>query len=210
MQRAIILAAALFAATDVQAEPAPRDLAFDVFRKGELIGSHTIDFELKGSDLEVNVDIRLLVKLLFVPVYRYEHHNRELWRDGRLLRTDSRTDDDGESFFVTGVVGPDGFRVESSEGSFVAPADVISTSWWNFDTVNRRELLNSQLGGLLAVEVTPAGDGEVQTEKGALPARRYVVSGDAELELWYDRDDRLAKIRFVGSDGSPIEYRRRD
>ena len=38
----------------------------------------------------------------------------------------------------------------------------------------------------------------------------YVVDGEAKLELWYDRDDRLAKIRFAGSDGVPIEYRRRD
>lgn len=210
MQRAIILAAALIAATQVRAEPAPRDLAFDVFRKGELIGNHTIDFEAKGAELEVDVDIRLVVKLLFVPVYRYEHHNRELWRDGRLLRIDSRTDDDGEAFFVKGAAGAEGFTVESSEDSYVAPADVISTSWWNVDTVNRRKLLNSQLGELMTVEVKPAGAGEVQTEAGAIPARRYVVGGDAELELWYDRDDRLAKIRFAGSDGVPIEYRRRD
>lgn len=210
MQRAFTLAVALLAATQVRAEPAPRDLAFDVFRKGELIGSHTIDFEAKGAELEAAVEIRLVVKLLFVPVYRYEHHNRELWRDGRLLRIDSRTDDDGEAFFVRGVLGPEGFKVESSDGSYVAPADVISTSWWNFDTVNRRKLLNSQLGKLIAVEVRPAGDDEVQTQAGAIPARRYVVDGDAALELWYDRDDRLAKIRFAGSDGVPIEYRRRD
>jgi hypothetical protein len=210
MQRAIILAAAILVVTQVQAETAPRDLAFDIFRKGELIGSHTIEFKSRDAELEVDIDIRLLVKLLFVPVYRYEHSNREIWRDGRLLRIESRTDDDGEDFFVKGAVGPEGFRVESSEGSYVAPEDVISTSWWNFETVNRRKLLNSQLGELMAVEVQPGGDVEVETAAGAIPARRYVVDGEAKLELWYDRDHRLAKIRFAGSDGVPIEYRRRD
>ena len=210
MQRAIILAAALMAAASVKAEPPPRDLAFDVFRKGELIGSHTIDFESNGAELEVDVDIRLQVNLLFVPVYRYEHHNRELWREGRLLRIDSRTDDDGEAFFVKGAVAPEGFRVESSKGSYAAPEDVISTSWWNVDTVNRRKLLNSQLGELMAVEVEPAGDDEVETAAGSIPARRYVVDGEVKLELWYDHERRLAKIRFVGSDGAPVEYRRRD
>ena len=210
MHRAIFLAAALLAAAPAQAEDAPRDLAFDVFRKGELIGSHEIAFERSGAKLEVDVNIRLEVKLLFVTVYRYEHRNREVWREGRLLSIDTRTNDNGDELFVKGALGPQGFDVDSSAGAYVAPADVISTSWWRFDTVSRNKLLNSQRGELMAVEVKPAGEEAVETAAGAVAARRYVVDGDAKLELWYDRDDRLAKIRFAGSDGAPIEYRRRD
>lgn len=210
MHRAIFVAAALLAAPPAWAEGPPRDLAFDIYRKGEQIGSHEIDFAAKDGAIEAAIDIRIEVKLLFVPVYSYEHRNRELWRDGRLLRIDSRTDDNGEALFVKGAASPEGLAVESTAGDYVAPADVISTSWWNIETVRRDELLNSQRGELMAVNIRAAGEETIETAVGPIPARRYVVAGDAQLELWYDRDDRLAKIRFAGSDGAPIEYRRRD
>jgi hypothetical protein len=212
MQRLILATIAfLVATTSARAQDAPRELAFDVFRKGEPIGSHVIDFQRRASgELEVSVDIRLEVKLLFVTVFRYEHSNHEVWRDGDLQRIETRTNDDGEDFFVKGALRSKGFAVESSSGSYVAPRDVIPTSWWNIETLNRHELLNSQRGELMAVTITPAGEEQVQTAAGAVPARHYLVEGGAKLELWYDPDDRLAKIRFAGSDGVPIEYRRRD
>jgi hypothetical protein len=212
MQRLLLAAVlALFASASARAEDAPRELAFDVFRKGEPIGSHVIKFERGASgELAVSIDIRLEVKLLFVTVFRYEHRNHEVWRDGRLQRIETRTNDDGKDFFVKGALGPQGFAVESSSGTYVAPRDVISTSWWNVETINRHELLNSQRGELMAVTIAPAGEERVETAAGAIPARHYLVEGEAKLEVWYDRDDRLAKIRFAGSDGAPIEYRRRD
>ena len=210
MKRGLLLAVAVLLGWSGWAGAAERPLAFDIFRKGELIGSHVIAFKPEGEALEVAVDIRLLVKLLFVPVYRYEHRNRELWQGDRLLRIDSRTDDNGEELSVRGIAGPDGFKVQAGEDSYVAPLDVISTSWWNFATVKRRKLLNSQKGELMAVSVTRVGEEQVETAAGPIPATHYVVDGEAKLELWYDGEERLAKIRFAGSDGAPIEYRRRD
>lgn len=209
MQRGALFAAALLFAAAAKAEE-PRDVAFDVYRKGELIGAHEIAFRRNGDDLEATIDIRLQVDVLFLPVYRYRHQNRETWRDGRLVRIETETDDNGDSFYVKGEAGPDGFRVESTAGAHVAPADVIPTSWWRPDTVRRSALLNSQRGEMMRVEITPLGEEQVETAAGAVSAQRYRVDGDAQLELWYEADGRLAKIRFAGSDGAPIEYRRRD
>src|SRR5690606_27129350 len=115
MQRGALFAAALLFAAAAKAEE-PRDVAFDVYRKGELIGAHEIAFRRNGDDLEATIDIRLQVDVLFLPVYRYRHQNRETWRDGRLVRIETETDDNGDSFYVKGEAGPDGFRVESTAG----------------------------------------------------------------------------------------------
>ena len=42
----------------------------------------------------------------------------------------------------------------------------------------------------------------------ATPARRYVLSGDLDLELWYDASDAWVGMRFTVDDGSVISYER--
>lgn len=188
----------------------PRNLTFDVLRKGESIGTHAIAFREEGGRLEVEVTIKLEVKLLFVTVFRYDHVNHETWESGRLVRIVTHTDDDGAAHAVRGEAGAGGFRVNAPPPGYVTAVDVMPTSWWNAQTVRRAELLNSQKGELLRVKILPGPEEAVATAAGDVPARRYLVTGDADLELWYDRDGRLAKIRFKGGDGTPIEYRRRD
>jgi len=205
-----LLCAALAASALPALAAPPRDVAFDVFRKGEPIGTHAIAFREAGGRLEVEVAIKLEVKLLFVTVFRYDHVNHETWEGGRLLKIVTHTDDDGAAHAVRGEAAAGGFRVTAPPPGYAAQADVIPTSWWNVETVRRSELLNSQKGELMRVKILPGPEEAVTTAKGDIPARRYQVTGDADLELWYDRDDRLAKIRFKGGDGTPIEYRRRD
>lgn len=206
----VLLAAALAASAPPAGAATPRDVAFDVFRKGEPIGTHAIAFREAGGRIEVEVTIKLEVKLLFVTVFRYDHVNHETWEGGRLVRIVTHTDDDGEAHAVRGESAAGGFRVTAPPPGYLAPADVMPTSWWNAETVRRAELLNSQKGELLRVKILAGPEEAVATAAGEVRARRYQVTGDADLELWYDRDDRLAKIRFKGGDGTPIEYRRRD
>lgn len=205
-----ILAVALAAAASAAQASTQRDIVFDVLRKGEPIGTHAIAFRQEGGRLEVEVTIKLEVKVLFVTAFRYDHVNHETWQDGRLVRIVTHTDDDGDAYTVRGEAMQGAFRVSAPPPGYSTAADVIPTSWWNADTVRRGELMNSQKGELMRVKILPGPEEAVATAAGETRARRYLVTGDADLELWYDRDDRLAKIRFKGGDGTPIEYRRRD
>jgi hypothetical protein len=205
-----VLAGGLAAASLAAEAAPPRDLAFDVLRKGERIGAHVIAFREENGRLEVEVNINLAVKVLLVTVFRYDHVNHETWENGRLVRIVTHTDDDGEAHTVRGEAEGDAFRVTAPPPGYTTGADVMPTSWWNPDTVRRAELLNSQKGELMRVKILPGPEETVVTAAGEIAARRYLVTGDADLELWYDREDRLAKIRFKGGDGAPIEYRRLD
>lgn len=179
---------------------ATESIAFSVVRDGTPIGTHRIDIARTGSEIRVEVAIDLLVKIAFVPVYRYTHRNREIWRDGRLQSIDTTTDDNGTPLFVRGRVAGNGVRVESSSGTFVAPADVIPTSYWARETVARDRLLDSQNGRLLAVSVVP------ETAAGGGPGTKYRVTGDLAIELWYDARDRLRRLAF-DLRGARFEYR---
>lgn len=181
-------------------------LDFAVYRDGAEIGHHRIAFTRDGDVLEVAIDIRLEVGLGFITLYRYHHRNSETWREGGLVGFVSRTDDNGDwdqaSARVTGgtmtVAGPE---AAAAPVPFAAP-----TTYWHRDlTVAARTLVDTQTGRLLAVNVTPVGDETVETADGPVPARRYRMTGDLELDVWYDATGRWVKLAFELG-GADFEY----
>lgn len=184
--------------------PGLRQIAFDIRREGASIGRHEVRFSRAGDLLEVEIDIDIVVHFAFIPVFRYRHRNLEAWRDGRLVALDSQTDDDGQTFEVSVRQQASGLRVSGSEGVFPAPADVLPTSYWNPATVKQSLLLDSQHGRLL--EVRPAFLGQDRLTEGL--ARRYRLSGDLNLDLWY-ADGEWVKIAFEAR-GAEVSYARRD
>lgn len=189
----------------VAALPTRDRLAFSVIREGMPIGSHSLAFRREGEDLRVRVDILLEIKFAFITVFRYQHRNEEVWRDGRLIALDTRTDDDGDNYWVKARATDEGLAVEGSKGTFLAPAETIPTSYWNPATVKQTELLDTQRGGLMTVKTVEAGKDRIETDAGSLSARRYDMSGDLNLKLWYAGDGEWVKIAFTAR-GSEVEY----
>ncbi len=180
-------------------------IAFDVRREDSSIGRHVIGFRRDGGDLLVDIDIALEVRFAFLTLYRYKHRNRERWREGRLIGLNSETDDDGSAYWVRAEATEGGLRVESSEGRYTAPAGTLPTSYWNPRTVEQRQLLDSQHGRLLSVEVRPQGEDDLLLPLGRHSARQYRVAGDLELDLWYGQRGEWLKLAFEAK-GAEIEY----
>ena len=188
--------------------PGVDEIAFQVFRDGAPLGHHRVSFRREAQDLHVAVDIKLEVRLLFVTVFSYRHRNHEVWRDGRLVAIDTETDDDGEAFWLRGRATADGLAVEGSSGSFLAPAEVMPTSYWNPQTVARTQLLDTQRGRLIQVAIAPAGVESVALAGRPVEARRYAVTGDLTLDLWYTAEGEWAKTSFEAR-GAEVVYARR-
>lgn len=181
--------------------------AFRAFRKGDDIGHHRVSVTRLGDETRVKVDISLIVRLAgFLPVYHYHHQSEELWRDNRLVRLVSTTDDDGDQQYLKAETAPDGsLKVDGSKYRGLVPADIMPTSYWNGDFPSRSLLLDTQNGRLLKVQVAPLPS---KPEEGVPPgSRRYKLDGDLRLEIWYDPQQRWTKTRFGASDGSVIDYR---
>lgn len=140
-------------------------------------------------------------------MFRYRHTNHEVWRHGRLVAIETKTDDDGESYRLSGRATEAGLEVEGSGGNFVAPADVMPTSYWNTETVTKNRLLDTQRGRLIDVDIVPAGTEIVLLAGQPVNAQRYKVTGDLELDLWYATDGESAKISFEAR-GAEVVYAR--
>ena len=123
------------------------------------------------------------------------------------MAIDTETDDDGESFWLRGRATEAGLNVEGSSGSFLAPSDVVPTSYWNPQTVDRTRLLDTQRGRLIEVGIAPAGMESVTIAGRQVDARRYKVTGDLVLDLWYTEDGEWAKTSFEAR-GAEVVYAR--
>ncbi|MBM3599715.1 MAG: hypothetical protein FJX35_16005 [Alphaproteobacteria bacterium] len=184
--------------------PASGVIEFDILRNGSPFGAERIDFRRDGDRLIVDIKIDMEYRLL-IPLFRYSHRSREVWKDGRLIQIDTTTDDDGEKFFVTGRATPRGFAVKSTSGEFTMPADVVPGSYWNEDMLSGRAILNTQAGKLVDSQVRKLPPEPVVARGQQVTGRVYDVTGDFNLRLWYgDRGD-WVKLRFT-TRGSEIEY----
>jgi hypothetical protein len=207
---AVLAGVALYSAA-ISAEPVshtPHDISFNVARAGAPMGSHKISFRRDGDDLMVEIAIDLEVRLAFIPVFRYTHRNSERWRDGRLVRLETTTDDDGVRHKVVAQATEQGLRVTDSAGrSYVAPADTIPTSYWNPQTVTRGELLNTQDGRMMPIRVESQRDSFASL--GEADHYRLVMLNDKDgtpIDVWYDKDSLTwVKLAFEAR-GSKISY----
>ena len=188
--------------------PGGDGIAFHVFRDQQPIGRHEIAFRQEGEDLHVEIAIDLEVSFAFITVFRYEHRNHEVWRDGRLVALDTRTDDDGTAYRVRARATDAGLAVEGSGGSYLAPADIIPTSYWNMATVAQSALLDTQRGRILTVAVLESGEDGIAVDGEPVSARRFAMRGDLDLDLWYGPSDELVKLAFEAR-GASIDYERK-
>lgn len=186
---------------------AAEPIFFRAYRNGEPIGTHKLSFVEDGDTLTVDIEISFQVKILFLTVYSYHHTNRETWQNGRLAAIETRTDDNGDLFSVSGRAVGDRFEVEGSSGRLSLPADIVPSSYWDEAMATRGEWLDTQSGKLARSAVKPQPPEAVKVDRRTVPAKRYALVGDITCDLWYHEGE-WVKLLFIGEDGSAIDYLR--
>ncbi len=188
-------------------EPLDQPTRFSVRLGGVPIGIHAVRLLEDDGELIVETAIDLELTVAFVSVFTFTHRNTERWRDGRLLSLESTTNDTGDEFFVTGQATEQGVQVDGSRGSYLAPPDIMTTSLWNREIVNRTQAIDTQKGALFAFTVEPGSQDFIDGDGGRIVARSYRFRGDLNIDVWYDVDQEVAGVAF-NVRGNPITYRR--
>ena len=180
-------------------------LDFTAYRNGSRLGFHRIDFAEEGNRLIVDIEIVFDVKFAFIPLYGYRHRNREVWEDGRLVSMSTETDDNGTDYKVEVARDGDRLLVDGVDGRLELPGDTLTTSYWNEAAMAHSAWLDTQRGQLARSEVTKRPAEAVRVKGRDVEATPYDLAGDITCTLWY-RDGRWVKLRFLGEDGSEIDY----
>ena len=189
--------------------PPGNKLNFRLMRHGAPIGTHMMTFRGDGDVLIVDIAVDVLVKFGPIPLVRYTHRNQETWQHDRLVGFESHTDRNGTRMHAKARWAGSGLAVEGSGTKpYIAPANALATTHWNSHML-RGPMIGVQDGMLVHPIVSPQPEERVRLATGNdIRARRYTLSGDLDLELWYDPSDTWAGLRFTVDDGSVISYER--
>ena len=187
---------------------APEDgrLAFTILRNGHPIGSQTWTFDYEGDRLAVKAETSIVVRVLGITVYRRTQTYREWWDGDRLIQVESRAVAGGTKKWLQLSDEGDAVRVEGSSFVGTMPAGTPVASYWHAGLIGHERAIDGDDGEIMDYTVEPAGSLSVQVRGGSDEARGYRLRGDLNVDLWYDQEGLLAKARFVGSDGSDIDF----
>ncbi len=180
---------------------------YDIYRKNKRIGKHTVRFSNDGDTLIVNVESKITVTVLKVPVYRFNYQSTETWIDGELQQVTATTNDNGKQSRVEAVRTGITMLLTDKAGK-QSPSNVSYTSnHWNSDVLKSKELFNTLTGKANSIVLENLGKTSLTVNSDSIEATHYRLAGDLKTDLWYDEQGRWIQLRFKGDDGSVIEYR---
>jgi Family of unknown function (DUF6134) len=180
---------------------------FSVLYKGHRIGTHTVLYSSESGETRIDTEIQLKIKIAFFTVFAFSHRSEETWRDGQLMTLKSETVEHGESLAVEGAQTPDGFRVVSKGGPFIAPAATLtSNSLWTPAVMEQDTVVDAQHGGIIGVSAQKFSDEAIVVGGREVRATRYTfITPYLAGSIWYDEEDLWVRGEFE-RDGAKIQY----
>ncbi len=178
---------------------------FKVLRNGKPFGHHRVSFEVDGTTTIVKNDIELKVSLGPVPLFYYGHESTETWSGDELTSLKGETRKDGKTLTVNVSREDEQLKAVSQDGGAPLPAEIIPSSHWNIQEVQSTEILSSENGDILPVEIEKLGSETIKTANGEITADKYRLKSDLSVDLWYDESGQWVKARFEAR-GQTIDY----
>ena len=71
-------------------------IEFDIYRNNKHIGTHVFSFKISDNELAVRSKINFEIKKLGILLYEYVAEGTEIYKDGKLIKFNSRTDQNGK------------------------------------------------------------------------------------------------------------------
>ena len=175
----------------------PADATYDVFLKGDSIGSQTTRFRSRDGGFEVLMTLDLGVKVLGFSAFSYGQEARELWQDGNLVQARIRTDDNGKKTVVKIDRSGNHLVVDGRHGQLQVPLTTwTDLSFWNKGVVQQNHLIDSQNGDLVGVAFTGPDKVTIADGGASIVTSRYEVTtsnGKKSGTLFYDQRARLVR-----------------
>jgi len=195
------------AETAIVLPEAAGDRRFSVLYKGDRIGAHTVLYSSATGETRIDTEIHLLVKVAFLTMFTFSHRSQETWRARRLVSLTSETVEHGETLHVEGAATPQGFRVVSKGGPFIASAATLtSNSLWTPAVLEQTTLVDAQHGGIIGVSARKFSDEQIMIAGRQVPATRYTfITPYLAGSIWYDKENLWVHGEFE-RDGSKIQY----
>ena len=195
----------------VASTSAQASLTFAVSLNDRPIGVHRFRIVDDGATRVVESAASFDVRILRLPVYRYRHSNTEIWRDGCLKQIESATDANGTRYAVDLSKTARGYTITTPTETRSYEADcLMSFAYWDQRFLRQNQLLNTQTGELIAVEIQPLGKSMREIANRTLSVEGFRIlaeSRDIDIQVFYDSmDGRWVALESVLENGRVLRY----
>jgi hypothetical protein len=176
---------------------------FDIMRSGSKIGTDTFDISRQGDITNVKIVTHVLVKIMFVNAYRYDHTESGSWKGNQLVSFTSTTDDNGTNHEIKATQTGGKVALDVDGAKTDLPKGVVPASLWSADVSNKSQLFDPGNGKRLSTKPQDLGEETVAVHGAPQQLRHLKLSGQFDRDLWFDKDG-LVKMTLLGSDKSVI------
>ena len=170
-------------------------IEFDIYRNNKHIGKHIFFFERSNGKLTVESEIDFKIKKLGFVLYKYHVKGIEIYEDGKLIKFNSKTNQNGKHKYVNMRLENNLYIIDGSSYKGKTPKDFSIGTWWNHDIVKAKAQISAVSGRIIEQKVTFLGKETIKFGEKSYNVLHYNFSStDKKLkkgrklntDVWYD------------------------
>ena len=170
-------------------------IEFEIFRNNKYIGKHVFSFQKSDQQLSVESKINFEIKKLGIALYKYQAQGTEIFKDGKLIKFNSTTDQNGKKKFVNLLLKNNEYIIDGSSHQGSEPIGYLLGTWWNHSIVKAEAQISAVSGRIIMQKVTFLGKETITVNDKSYNTLHYnFSSSDKKLkknkrlntDVWYD------------------------
>jgi len=172
-------------------------IEFDIFRNNKHIGKHTFSFKKINDILEVESEINFEIKKFGIVLYKYHVKGTEYFDDGKLVKFNSKTNQNGKEKYVNIKLKNKELEIDGSSFKGRVSADYLLGTWWNHSIVKAEAQISAVSGRIIKQKVTFLGKESLNINGKTYNTLHFNFSStdkslakDKKLntDVWYDEE----------------------
>ena len=172
-------------------------IEFDIYRNNQFIGKHIFSFKKLDGQLAVESEINFEIKKFGIVLYKYHVKGTEFYEDGKLIKFNSKTNQNGKEKYVNMKLEGEEYIIDGSSYKGNAPVNYLLGTWWNHSIVESEAQISAVSGRIikqkvtfLGKEVIKIGDKTYNTLHFNFSSTDKILDKDKKLntDVWYDEE----------------------
>ena len=170
-------------------------IEFDIYRNNKQIGKHIFSFEKSDDEMLVKSDIKFEIRKFGIVLYKYRAQGTELFKDGKLVKFNSKTNQNGKDKYVNLHLEGEEFVIDGSSFKGKVPADYLLGTWWNHSIIKSKAQISAVSGRIIEQNVEFIGKEKIKINNKYYNTLHFqFTSTDTKLSknkrlnthVWYD------------------------
>ena len=170
-------------------------IEFDIYRNNQHIGTHIFFFKKTGEELSVKSEINFEIKKFGISLYKYYAEGVEVYKNDRLIKFNSKTNQNGKDKYVNMYFNNDKYIIDGSSYKGESSSEFLIGTWWNHSIVKAEAQISAVSGRIIKQKVKFLGKETVKFGERSYSALHFNFSStDKKLsegkklntDVWYD------------------------